>query len=360
MNNTLHIHQLSSHAEQHDGNADTPLTAAVLLVPSTAISCFELNEIDIPKRYLQQALPGLLEDTLAEAIDEQHISIGPFSKHKNLAVIVAKNQTVQEWLDAASASGVNPSALIPDFYTLPLHDNAISLHVHDGYALVRTGLHNGFAGAPEEINALLQRYSDKVIHIYGSTGDATLEFENSETHPNFTPTLDLKAIDLRHGPFAGKREHANPYTPYRWPLALTALLLLSMSLHFYTQSRFYQAENRLLSDAISADYRQVFGSPIEPNWQTPAKFQTALARLQLSGHKLDNWKLIRQLNEAIAACRSCVIEEFSLNQQGALLTIHSDGSAALITAINDSVALQLTKQQTVEKNITLTISLEKA
>ena len=345
----------------HERTAETPLEQAVLLVPSSGISCFELHDIDIPKRYLQQAIPSLLEDKLAENIDELHISISSYSKQQGLQLIVATNQRVQEWLDAASVCGINPTAIIPDFYTLPLHSDAVSVHLNDDYAIARTGTHSGFSGSLNEVLTLLTfGEACPQVHLYGTTNSDISALNVVETHAALEPQLSTNAIDLRHGKFAGKRQQANPYKPFYWPLALSALLSLSISLHFYMEGRFYKAENQLLTEAVSADYRTVFDANIEPNWQPSAHFQTALAQVQLSGHKLESWLLLKRLNEALASCRSCVIEELSLNQQGALLTVHTQGSAALISAINESNQLLLSKQQKMETNTTLSISLGKA
>lgn len=354
MNNTIHLHQLSDHAQAHERDATTPLIDAVLLVPSSGISCIALSGIDIPKRYLQQALPSLLEDKVVEPIDDLHLSTSAHGKTQ-LDVLVATNHTVQEWLDTALSCGINPSAILPDFYALPLHPQAYSVQVLGDYAVVRCDTHSGFSGSRAEVLALLARSPSLALHCYGELDPDIAALGDIESHPEQLTYTDANAISLRHGKFAGKRRGSNPYRPYYWPLALTATLLLSMSLNFYLQGRYYEAENKLLKTAISDDYQAIFSKPIEPNWQASAQFQTALAQAQLNGHTLENWHLLQQLNRAMARCNNCVIEELSLDPQGARLTLKRSGSEALVSAIATIDQLHLSSQQTMEDNITLSV-----
>ena len=246
----------------------------------------------------------------------------------------------------------------PTTSTLPSHEGAYSLNVIGDYACVRTGLHAGFSGSADEVFALLKLKAESHnIYAYGADISAFEALPHIKHQGPASTELSGKTIDLRQAKFAAKRRRGNPYSAYRWPLALAVTLIISMSLHYHFEARFLSSENEQLNNAIASDYKSVFKRVIEPNWQAAARYQASVAKQQLGGTGLENWHLLRHLNEAIGQCRACVIEEFSLNQRGALLTVNTKDSEPLIAAVNNSDVLQLTNQQPMESNTTLTISL---
>ncbi len=357
MSNIIHLHQLSEHAAANDREADTPLQEASLFVPSGEISCFEIDASEIPARYLQQALPPLLEDLIADELDNIHVSHGKHNKNVPLPVLISKPQTLQEWIDTAISSGIQAIHIFADFYSVkePKNDT-IHVHINDDYAITRLSTHQGFSATTEETLSLLAHISqNKKVVIFSdkpleSTKNLTFSIESPDTEP---PSLD-NAINLRQGPFViQKRRKTNPYKPFMWPIVLTAVLMLALCLNFVAQTHYYKQQNIILSQAVKQDYQRVFGKVPEGNWQQSARYLNATARAQLEGSQLGHWKLIKQLNNAISSCRSCVIEEITINNQSVLLSLKQEGSQSLVSIIKEQTDLKIEDEQKTQNTITL-------
>ena len=361
MNTVFLYHQLSDLAAASDRDGETPLQEAVLLVPSADVTTFTINADDIPGRYLSQALPPLLEDELAEPVNDLHLSPASHKKGQPLAVLVVKNHVMQEWVDTARTCGIAATAIYPDFYLLP--DN--TLYIDGDYAIVRLAGPQGFSGPVAEVLQLLPLMPDRQQLQLLYTGDrpaavAALEFADTTARPAAPTTVDTNAINLQQGAFAVVKKRRNPYKAWLWPLAAAATLLVAIAVNLLLQQYFYKRDNTVLAEAVAADYQRVFGTAPPANWQAQPGYASAVATAQLNGDKLGHWRMLKELNLAISACRSCVIEELTINNATALLTVKQAGSEALLSQLNTSPVLTLEQRQTTANTITLKLKQAEA
>ncbi|MDB1122495.1 type II secretion system protein GspL [Vibrio algarum] len=121
------LSELSSYANQR---------VALLLLDSRDIL---LMKAEIPAgaaRQVDTMLPYLLEDDIAQDVDELHFSILKKSD-KEVEVVAVDNTYLSEWLQAFSEVGIAISKVIPDAETLPLNDNNISAVQIDSQWLFR-------------------------------------------------------------------------------------------------------------------------------------------------------------------------------------------------------------------------------
>ena len=106
------------------------------LVPAADVL---MTEVAIPagsSRQLSAVLPFLLEEELAQDVDNLHVHL--LQKSSDMAqVAVVEHQKVALWLAALDDAGIEVKALIPDCLCLPLFDNGFTAAELDGMWLIR-------------------------------------------------------------------------------------------------------------------------------------------------------------------------------------------------------------------------------
>lgn len=127
-----------------------------LLVPA-ALSL--LTCVAIPagagRGQLQQAAPYLLEEEVAQDIDELHFALGPRTAENRLPVGVIARHDLDRWLADAEQAGIAIQSATMDALLLPCSADAWSILLEPGQALVRTGPTSGFACELDNLAALL-------------------------------------------------------------------------------------------------------------------------------------------------------------------------------------------------------------
>lgn len=122
---------------------------AIMLIPSSDVL---LKQIDLPagaSRQLSTMLPFLVEDEVAEEVDELHFSV--LAKTGNLASFAAvKRDYLVGWIETFKEHGINVKQALPDCLALPLIEASPSSvqqvsAVQIGQQwLFRSGQHQGF------------------------------------------------------------------------------------------------------------------------------------------------------------------------------------------------------------------------
>lgn len=106
------------------------------LVPAADVL---MTQVAIPagsSRQLSAVLPFLLEEELAQDVDNLHVHL--LQKSGDMAqVAVVEHQKVALWLTALDDAGIEIKALIPDCLCLPLFDNGFTAAELDGMWLIR-------------------------------------------------------------------------------------------------------------------------------------------------------------------------------------------------------------------------------
>lgn len=336
----IHIQALA----QTSSNYSAQASGRIVYVPSSGLSCFTLEPVQVPRRYLAQALPALLEDQLCEPADKLHICWGQYQRGKPLPVIVVQQSLMQEWLDAVAVSGIKASALVPDFYSLPCPTEGANLYWDGDYGIVRTGEHSGFSGGREEVENLLKvAFSGQKQYCY-------------ET---YLPSVDIsKAINLRQGKYALPVQWKAFYQPFAWPLGLAAALLICISAYFHISGNDYQQQNTRLQQANANIHQQLFNQEPDSNWLARARYQVQLARRQLSQQNMQQWHLLQQVNQLMARCKSCIVNGLDMNQKSVVLTLLDKGSESLLQQLAKSSKLELALTQRTAEAVSITIRLK--
>lgn len=134
-----HLSQLTDYATDRE---------VIALADSAAMT---LTSAVIPagsERQLGTVLPFLLEDDLAQDVDQAHITL--LDKHGESAqVAVIEHKIMQRWMDALSDANLTVRRLVPDCLCLPLHEDSCSAVSLNHRWLLRFGETEG--GSVEDV-----------------------------------------------------------------------------------------------------------------------------------------------------------------------------------------------------------------
>ena len=243
----------------------TPIPeAAVLAVSAERVRLTEIAVSAAEVRHLQQSLPYLVEEDVAEDIEQLHFASAPLTEGQ-FAVAVVRRE-VMEALEASAAG--NAGSWLPEQLLLPWQSGDCTLLVEGDRVLLRWGYAAGTAVPLDALPLLIQSlpsaierwviYCDdlaslmpslpegaKIDHRRGHFGDA-LMLVDAAKHP----------LNLRQGAFAPRLPLARWWQLWR-PTAVAAGVALA--LQFSVDAIYWQrlkAENLALREAIQASYRK--------------------------------------------------------------------------------------------------------
>jgi len=117
----------------------------IVLVPCEELL---LTEILMPIRnrsHLQQALPYMVEESLASRIEEIHCAFATEGKNHVLGVAAVAHTRMSQWLAQAKEEGWEIRFLLPDVLALPWQQDTWSLLALPGRLLARTSAATGWA-----------------------------------------------------------------------------------------------------------------------------------------------------------------------------------------------------------------------
>lgn len=115
-----------------------------------------LTTVELPAsqlRYAKQALPFLVEEKLAEDVEDVHIALGPVRKGEPVPLAVVRHFDMICWLDALYSAGLPPAFMVSEALALPWTAGRVSVYVDNEMCLVRDGALHG-VGVDHD-NALL-------------------------------------------------------------------------------------------------------------------------------------------------------------------------------------------------------------
>ncbi|MGF1686961.1 type II secretion system protein GspL [Photobacterium japonica] len=158
------------------------------LIPASDVL---MTQVAIPagsSRQLANVLPFLLEEELAQDVDNLHVHL--LEKSGDLAqVAVVEHRKMEEWLAALSDAGFEIKALLPDCLCLPHFDHSYSAAEIEGQWLIRQSAVQGIAAETAWLAAWL---SAQQAPIVPAVDEAT---EDSDADQNAGEARDDTAGD---------------------------------------------------------------------------------------------------------------------------------------------------------------------
>ncbi len=254
----------------------------VVLVPSEYLI---LTRVAVPTSSRQrqmQAVPYLLEDVLAEDVEQLHFSLGSYQKGE-VAVAVSAHEQMRRWLERLTEAGIRTKLMVPDVLALPLEDGTWSVVLMDGRALVRTGLESGFCCDVENLAILLERALEQAgekrpasLVVYdcrerteeASVAEMLPEGTEYRVEPCDRGALSLFAeglgkrgngsINLLQGAYSQRERLSKLWRPWRPVMALLLALVMVQMVKAGVEYHRLSQEKEELARQVQAIFRQGF------------------------------------------------------------------------------------------------------
>lgn len=111
----------------------------VMVLPAS--STF-ITEVSIParrRRQMLRALPFVVEEQLADDVDDVHLVPGLIVAQKPVSVAAINKQVLRDWVERVTAAELVADVAVPDALLVPLQPGRVSIHLDGDDALVRWG-----------------------------------------------------------------------------------------------------------------------------------------------------------------------------------------------------------------------------
>lgn len=117
----------------------------VAVVPGVDVLITRVQSPKTSRSNLEKAVPFLLEEQLADSVEELHFSLGKRGVNGQLSVIVIARKLLSHWMETIKNVGIRPEAVVCEPLLLPWQPGRWTLLITSEKAIVRTGLESGFA-----------------------------------------------------------------------------------------------------------------------------------------------------------------------------------------------------------------------
>jgi general secretion pathway protein L len=263
----------------------------VVLVPAADVRLLRVSVAARSAAKILQAAPYMLEDQLADDVEDLHFALGPRLADGSHAVAAVARVRMDEWLAPLRAAQLRPDLLLPELLCLPLHeDGAWSALAEPDQIIVRTGATGGFSCTADDLPLMLQladperRQRLRIAVPRGVAADFTRLEWPLELLPGHSSALEAllhghapaQDIDLLQGDYSQTEGARRALAPWRLPAALAAGCLLTAGLshavHAFTLGRaldqqqqqneqrfrsLFPSETRIVDLAVQLDQQTV-------------------------------------------------------------------------------------------------------
>lgn len=193
-----------------------------ILVPASSIT---LTAVDLPEKGQRQAikaLPFMLEENLAQDVEELHFVVGP-REGDALNIAVVAHEQMQNWIEWLAEAGLKAKCIVPDCLALPLAECDWAAITFGQEILLRTGEGSGVSLEPEWLDMALPQLlpdSEEAITVAGYT-EIALAGTAIKAQPLDLPMLVLARgmlnapMNLLSGVYQPKREYGKHLSLWR-------------------------------------------------------------------------------------------------------------------------------------------------
>jgi len=248
----------------------------VVFVPATDV---QLASVQVPARQpakVLQAAPYLLEDQLADDIENQHFALGPRQIDGSTPVAVVNSARIAGWMSKLSDAGFKPAAVVPDLLALPfeVRGGRWSALVADQQVIVRNGQWSGFTTSLVDLPMMLmladpdRQHPVRMLMPGDQLADVTTIDWPLEPMPGDRTAVEAlgrnyeadKAINLLQGRWQVKSDIGRHLRPWKAPvLAGLACLAIAVLVYGIDNWRLSKQLAAIEADNV-ARFRQLFPS----------------------------------------------------------------------------------------------------
>ncbi len=256
----------------------------IVLVPADRVI---LTSVAVPTSNRQrqaQAVPYLLEELLADDVEQLHFALGSY-REGEVAVAVVAHEQMRRWLERLTAAGIPVKLMVPDLLAIPLGEREWSVVVGEAVTWIRTGVQSGLCCDTENLSLLLgqllQHAGDEEIPRHLKIADCRnhkekaldtllpqgVEFQRAECGASLLSRLAVgyeesggNAINLLQGAYSQRERLGKLWRPWRPVAALLGALLLVQGAVAAVEYRRLSAEKERLVQQVEQSFRQGFPS----------------------------------------------------------------------------------------------------
>ncbi|MDQ7015829.1 MAG: type II secretion system protein GspL [Gammaproteobacteria bacterium] len=241
------------------------------------------------------AIPFALEESLIDDVDELHFAIGEADGDEYPVAVISKRY-LEDLLEQLNAVGLRPQTLLPEPLALAEAHEGWSLLVDEQRAIIRQAGLKGFSieieALPELLNSALdfadteapQRLS---VYHCGEADDLNLNTlplaidYHRCSHPleQLNDRLEKPAINLLQGQYRRQDPLQKLWQPWKQPLAIAALLLLTSSIGMLLQHQQLGKQEQQLRSEIEQTFRATFPN-VKRVVNARAQMKTRLKKLR--------------------------------------------------------------------------------
>ncbi|MEW9797734.1 type II secretion system protein GspL [Alteromonas sp. CYL-A6] len=261
-------------------------------------------------RKVLAAIPYMLEDELATAIDDQFFAFGPKVDDQQAVAVVSREQ-LQQWQRWLKDAGLFCDRIIPDVLAVPHNPQGWALLAMGDALLLRQDNWAGMQGEASWMLPALTQFAASQPEPVNLVNYADLDVSNADnivvTHPPLELPMHVLAQEAMHVSFnllqgEYKVKRASNKAWHQWRVAaVLAVLALTTSL-VDKGITLYQLEqqNEALRAQIDNKVKQGFPN-IGVYRDVKRKLQTELARLEQTGGAASMLVMLEQLSGPFAA-----------------------------------------------------------
>ncbi len=356
---------------------DTRLNTSIETLPKqcypvyilfTGIQC-TLQQVDIPtknRQRLMQAIPYILEEQLAQDVDNVHFAVG--APHNGaVAVAIVSHEMMQICLQALAQQNIQPTLILPEMLALPYHgESTWSILLWQDNVVVRTGKSAGFSIELENISALLQSQTQlpDTIHLFCSSEDEILFTTlhglgvNVEQHTHTETTLAwfVRGIKANHPLNCLQNQYSSPtqiaslWKTFRWTIILFSLLIIMIIGKIWLEVQQLKQQRQQLNQQINQIYRQTFPET-QKIVNARAQMEQKLLNLQQQNQQPNKPSFLQLLNSiSVSLAQPKEIKGFYLQRLD-----YRHGNFDLQITVTDLQSLEQLKQQLTRQNFQVEI-----
>lgn len=242
---------------------------ACFAAPGAEVRLLQLTVSPEEKKHLQQALPFLLEEQLAEDIEELHFAACPLDK-ATFGVAVCRHSAMAAWGNLLADLPDLPQWL-PEPLLLPWQAGEWCLVMAADAVIVRSGECEGYTVEPELLPMLLTAAAaaalPRTLVVYGSDQERELplippalqdrvQWRQGNLCSALMLARDEQPMNLRQGPYAARLPLTRWWQQWRVAAIVLGVAFALQLLATWADYRALSNDNLALRAAVETSYRQ--------------------------------------------------------------------------------------------------------
>lgn len=289
----------------------TSLRRAIVLVPGADVRLCNVTLPGKVNRKLQNAIPFMLEDDLAEDIGELFFAMGP-SHGSEQSVAIVSHRQMELWQSWLAEAGLVAEVILPDILALPsgAEDEWIALALGE-QLIVRQGDWQGVQGEQAFLTGVLALQAKSEPEPVRITALTDLDLHavpniHQTTQNDDIPPIGVLAkyvgkasFNMLQGQYKPKKQHNQLWQVWRVPLILLALVVVLTIGDRTLKLNQLKQQNAALTTQIDTIVQQGFPN-IGTYRNVRLKVQQEMQRLEQSGDGSSLLVMLSQLNTAFA------------------------------------------------------------